>query len=150
MTTPETSQAPQNVLDLVLGSTPADWHQHSNGGGWVYKTAKVAETAYVGPDARVYGNAWVHGDARVYGNAWVHGGEWKASPHYIQGTRHALTLCSPTQIAVGCHVHTIEEWLAGYKEIGAREGYTQDQVEEYGRYLTLLASRAKKLSANVV
>ena len=50
---------PQNVLDCVSGSTPEDWHQHKNGGGWVYKTASVDESAYVGP------KAWVYGDARV-------------------------------------------------------------------------------------
>ena len=41
------------------------FHRHSNGGGWVADTAKVANTAFVGLFARVYGNA------EVFGNAWV-------------------------------------------------------------------------------
>ena len=73
---------PQNVLDCVSGSTPEDWHQHSNGGGWVYKTASVDESADLGPKAWVSGNAqvsdkaWVSGNARVYGNARVLGNAW--------------------------------------------------------------------------
>ena len=26
----------------------ADWHQHSNGNGWVHKNAKVSDETYVG------------------------------------------------------------------------------------------------------
>ena len=178
---------PQKVLDTVYGSKPEDWKQHSNGGGWVYKTATVETSAYLHPtsivygdaqvygDARVYGNAWVYGDARVYGSAWVYGSAqvsgnawvygnarvygnaqvygsaqvygnaWVASPPYIQGSRHALTLCSLTQIAVGCHVHDITEWLARYKAIGRAERYTAEQVAEYGRHLAYLAAIAKRL-----
>jgi carbonic anhydrase/acetyltransferase-like protein (isoleucine patch superfamily) len=67
------------------GKDPVAAHQHINGGGWVADTATVADTAYVGPNAKVYGiarvsgNATVSGDARVYGtalvsdNAWVYG-----------------------------------------------------------------------------
>ena len=64
---------PQKVIGLVPGSVAADWHQHANGGGWVYKTAKVAKTAYVGVGAAVYDKARAFGDARVYGDARVSG-----------------------------------------------------------------------------
>ena len=99
--------APENVLALVPGSNNNDWHQHSNGGGWVYKTAHVDETAYLNPTSIVSGDAWVYGNARVSGDAWVYGNArvsgdaWEQSPLYIQGSKHSLTLCSLTQIAVG-------------------------------------------------
>ena len=50
-------------------------HKNSDGtiGGFVEKTAKVAETAYIGPKALVFENAWVLGNAQVSGNAWVYG-----------------------------------------------------------------------------
>lgn len=38
---------------------------HSNGGGWVANTAKVASSAYVGPQAKVLGNAVVSDNARI-------------------------------------------------------------------------------------
>ena len=178
---------PQKVIASVYGSKPGDWKQHENGGGWVYKTAKVDSSVYLHPtsivygnaqvygnarvsgDARVYGNARVSGDAQVYGNAQVsgnarvsgdaqvsgnarvsgdarvYGDAWESSPLYIHGTRHALTLCSHNQIAAGCHVHSIAEWLKRYKVIGRSEGYSKNQIEEYGVYLNLLAATAKRL-----
>jgi len=77
----------------------------------------------------------------VSGNAWVF------SPPYIQGTCHALTLCSLTQIAIGCHVHDVVDWLERYKAIGRSEGYTKEQIAEYGRHLVYLAAIAKRLQA---
>ena len=137
-----TIKVPQNVLDSVWGSTAADWHQHNNGKGWVYKTAHVDESVYLHPTSIVYGNAWVYGNARVHGDASVSGNAWVFSPLYIQGSRHAITLCSHTQIAIGCHVHDIAEWQKRYKAIGKMEGYTPAQIEEYGTYITLLAKAA--------
>ena len=34
------TKAPIRMVDK---STKTDWHRHSNGGGWVYKSAKVAD-----------------------------------------------------------------------------------------------------------
>ncbi len=53
----------EQVLELFPNTFAEDWHQHNNGKGWVYFTAKVEKSAYIG------GNAQVSGDARVYGNA---------------------------------------------------------------------------------
>jgi len=46
----------QRVLNHVPGSVPEDWQQHSNGGGWVHKTAKVEASAYLYPTSIV--GAW--------------------------------------------------------------------------------------------
>jgi hypothetical protein len=43
-----------NMTTFDFGNGPVPAHQHSNGGGCVADTAKVADTAYVGPDAQVY------------------------------------------------------------------------------------------------
>lgn len=55
------------------GSTASGYTQHSNGGGWVSNKAKVAATAYVGPDAVVNGGT-VSGNARIEDFAVVNGG----------------------------------------------------------------------------
>ena len=140
-------KVPQRVLDAVYESTAADWHQHGNGKGWVYKTAKVEELVYLHPTSIVFGNAQVCGNALVFGDARVFGDAWTTSPLYIQGSRHALTLCSHTQIAVGCHVHTIAEWQKKYKAIGKLERYTLAQITEYGEYISLVAKAAKRAIA---
>ena len=61
------------TYDFQDGNGPVPAHQHSNGGGWVADTAKVHETAYIGPDAKVFGNAEVIDYAKVDGNAKVSG-----------------------------------------------------------------------------
>lgn len=115
-----------------------EWHTHPNGGGWVQNTARVDFTAYVCGNARVYGNAWVYGnaqvygDAWVYGNAWVYGDAWAFSPMQIQGTHHFVTTCTHTQIQIGCHQHPVSYWLQHYQAIGRANGYTVDQIAEYG------------------
>ncbi|MDY6330903.1 MAG: DUF6055 domain-containing protein [Fibrobacter sp.] len=55
------------------GTTVSGYAQHSNGGGWVSNKAKVAATAYVGPDAVVNGGT-VSGNARIEDFAVVNGG----------------------------------------------------------------------------
>ena len=80
-----------DTFDFGDGNGHVPAHKHSNGGGWVAATAKVKETAFVGPDAVVYGNAhvldsariedcarvyyhgWVQNNARIYGSACIHG-----------------------------------------------------------------------------
>jgi len=46
-------------------------HIHSNGGGWVADSAKVADSVYVGSDAMVLGNAKLSGNVRVEDHAVV-------------------------------------------------------------------------------
>ena len=113
-------------LQKIFPSATEDtWHQHLNGKGWVQNTSTVADTAYVGPDAQVSGSAW------------------EASPLYIQGSRHCLTHCKQGHIQIGCHCLTIGEWQERYKAIGRMEGYTPEQIEEYGLYIELFAQRDK-------
>ena len=133
--------APQNVLDIVYDSKPADWHQHKNGGGWVYKTAKVEESAYLHPTSIVSGEARVYGDARVSDDA------WETTPPLLYGTKHPLSLCSLTQIAIGCHVHDFSYWLEHGPAIGRAEGYTTEQIAEYRRHFMCLKGIAKRLQA---
>ena len=130
-------------------------HQHENGGGWVANTAKVEETAYIGPNALVYGyaqvycdaqvsgNAWVSGNARVYGNAWVYGDAWEQSPLYIQGSRHSVTNSSHGKLNIGCIVLTFKEWKKQFRAIGKREGYTPAQIKEYGAIIALATKIGK-------
>ena len=123
-----------------------------SGNARVYGDAQVSGNAQVYGDAWVYGNAWVSGDTWVYGNAqvsgnaWVSGDTWVSSPLYIQGTRHALTLCSFTEIAIGCHVHSIAFWQKEGRKIGNKEGYSIAEINEYIQYITLFAAAAKALS----
>ena len=148
-------------------------HQHPNGGGWVANTTTVAVSAFVGRDAQVYGNAWVYGNAQVSGdarvsgtaqvhdnarvsgtaqvsgdtlvpgNAWVSGDTWVLNPLTITGSAHTVNLVSYTQIAVGCKIHDFAYWLKNYKTVGKENGYTPEQIKEYGEILNYLVKAAR-------
>ena len=84
--------AVETTFDFNDGNGPVQAHKHPNGGGWVADTARVAVTAYVGPDARVYGSARVFrkvridGTARIYGSARVYGRAWIGGSAEVDGT----------------------------------------------------------------
>ena len=69
----------------------------------------------------------------------------KMSPLAVQGTRHLVTQHSKGKIAVGCEIHTHEEWLRNYVEIGERNDYTPEQIEEYGRILRFVIDNGVKI-----
>jgi len=111
----------------ILGERQQDIHRqidglkgarHANGGGWVAASAKVSDTAYVGPDAMVLDGAQVlddaiiencavvtgpkavvSGNARVSGRAYVSGDvvldDYTRTWHEIKGNRDE-TLVAPT------------------------------------------------------
>jgi hypothetical protein len=41
---------------------------------------------------------------------------------------------------VGCVRHTITKWLKDYSAIGEENGYTPEQIEEYGLHLKHIAA----------
>ena len=79
------------------------------------------------------GDAWVSGNAQVYGNA------WENSPLFIVGTKHSLTNCKKGYIQIGCHCKEISWWVKNYEMVGKREGYSADEIKEYGEYIKLFS-----------
>ena len=104
-------------------------------GGWIEEERHLS----VSGSAWVYGSAWVSGSARVYGDASVYGSAWETSPLFIKGSADPITVCSATQIQIGCHRHDTQWWIDNYEAIGAREGYTPSQIEEYGMLIRVAA-----------
>jgi hypothetical protein len=82
--------------------------------------------------------------------AWARIGEgakFEKSPLAVQGSRHIAIQNSPGKIAVGCHVHTYAQWKRCYKSIGNANGYTPEQIEEYGRILDFLIANSTPAEA---
>lgn len=61
------------------------------------------------------------------------------SPLYIQGPRHAITVSSAELVQIGCHGYPLSRWLKSYKAVGKKENYSAEEIEEYGRYLKMIA-----------
>ena len=111
----------------VFGNAKVD------GNAWVFENAWVSGNAEVFGDARVYGGARVSGDAHVSGSSIVNG----VRPYYyIQAPQHTIT-ATLEAITIGCETHAPKHWLENYKQIGKANGYTKEQIAEYGAILSL-------------
>lgn len=160
---PENASEHKTTAETTAGKViepDATWHQHPNGGGWVHTTALVQMSAFVGEEATIGARAKIGARATV--GAWAmigkeakigdwakigegatigEGAIWAESPLYVIGTRHLLCAVSREEIAIGCRVHTIEWWLANFESVGLENGYSADQIAEYGDYIRLFAKR---------
>jgi hypothetical protein len=47
---------------------------------------------------------------------------------------------SATKLAIGCQINSIGYWLLAYEYEGRRNGYTPEQIAEYGEYIQYFAS----------
>ena len=50
---------------------------------------------------------------------------------------HRVCVASDSNLLIGCEEHTIHEWESLYKSIGAKHGYSDQQVEEYAMYIEM-------------
>lgn len=99
--------------------------------------------AQVGDRARVGDGAQVGNWARVGNWAQVEG-EHLTSPLYIIGSVHPLTNSRPGYIAIGCQEHTFEYWKKHFRRIGKENGYTPEQITEYGKLIRFIAAVGRK------
>ena len=57
----------------------------------------------------------------------------------VRGSRHSIVAIN-ADVRIGCERHPIAEWLARFEAIGAKQGYTPEQVAEYGLHLRHIAA----------
>jgi len=121
----------------VYGDARVSGDANIYGDAWVSGNAKVYGNAQVYGDANVYGDAWVSGNAKVSGNAQVSGDAWEQSPLQIQGTKHFVNVCKKGYLQIGCKSFTFEYWKDNFETIGKQNGYSVEQIKEYGLYIDL-------------
>ncbi len=141
----------EEMFDFEDGNGPVPAVRWPNGGGWVAKTANVALSVYVGPNARVFGNAKVRGnaqvsgnavvsgdaqvsgDARVYGDAWASGDTEVSGGVWVSGEAR---VSKPTTVSIDglAYQVTITEThlIAGCQSHShqAWREFTQEQIED--------------------
>jgi hypothetical protein len=59
------------------------------------------------------------------------------------GSKHNVYYWGEDKIEIGCHQHEIDYWLQKYARIGKIENYTEQEIEEYGRYITIISEQHK-------
>ena len=58
---------------------------------------------------------------------------------FISASQHSVSYWGYDAIQVGCKKYTISEWQKHFREIGKAEGYSEEQINEYGFYIDLIA-----------
>ena len=50
-------------------------------------------------------------------------------------------------IAIGCERHSYDHWLEHFAAIGAANGYTEDEIDDYGAWIQLAVARQRRIEA---
>jgi hypothetical protein len=60
----------------------------------------------------------------------------------IIGSVHSVVFMGD-KIKIGCEDHSISEWVENYKTIGEQNNYSPEQIEEYKKYIFMIAEFIK-------
>ena len=58
---------------------------------------------------------------------------------FISASKHSVSYWGYDAIQIGCKKYTISEWQKHFREIGKAEDYSDEQIDEYGSYIDLIA-----------
>lgn len=58
---------------------------------------------------------------------------------FISASQHSVSYWGYDAIQIGYKKYTISEWQKHFREIGKAEGYSEEQINEYGFYIDLIA-----------
>lgn len=64
----------------------------------------------------------------------------------FQFGKHAAFYRGLDEIQIGCYKHSIEHWVSNFEAIGKSNGYSNDEIQKYGRFIKSCARNFKKES----
>ena len=62
---------------------------------------------------------------------------------FLTGSRNTVNYYGMDMIHIGCIRKTIAEWQERYREVGMENGYSDEQIQEYGAYIQMIAELHK-------
>jgi hypothetical protein len=62
----------------------------------------------------------------------------------ISGSMHPITMMGSGNIRIGCKVGTLQWWQENNVSLGKENSYSDGQIEEYAKYIELLAWRVEQ------
>jgi len=105
---------------------------------WIDNSAIIHKTVMI--SERVTIAAWVTISERVTiseGVTIAEGAEIKVNPLYIKGTYHIGYYTGKGRVGFGCIIKPLDWWEKNRIRCGEKNGYTSEQIEEYGEYIEL-------------
>jgi hypothetical protein len=114
-------------------------------GGWIEKEENLSHEG----DCWVSGNGCVSGNGRVYENGCVSGNaDIKrncAKPAWtLDLGKHTITV-DDGFLNIGCMSFSIEHWMDNFEEIGKKEGYSEEEIERYGKAINFISEISDKV-----
>ena len=96
------------------------------------KGASIGYGASIGKGASIGDDASIGSDVKLLKN------------FYIVGSNHPITYTCNNTLSIGCHNFSIDKWKECFKIVGEKEGYSNEQIEEYYQYI-LMAEQFTKI-----
>ena len=62
----------------------------------------------------------------------------------FQYKKHLASYTGLDEITIGCHKHPIQYWLDNFESIGKANGYAEEEIAKYGRFIKSCARDFKK------
>ena len=105
--------------------------------------ARIGDGASIGDRARIGNEASIGNEARIGYRASI------GKTIFITGSRNPVNYYGLDVIHIGCIRKTIAEWQEQYREVGREDGYSYEQIREYGAYIQMIAELHKTWNIEV-
>ena len=105
--------------------------------------ARIGDEVCIGDRARIGNEASIGNEARIGYRASI------GKTIFITGSRNPVNYYGLDVIHIGCIRKTIAEWQEQYREVGREDGYSYEQIREYGAYIQMIAELHKTWNIEV-
>ena len=126
----------------VFGNGQVSGYGKVFGNGRVYGKGQVYGMGYVFGNGQLFGNGRVFEHGQVYGYGMVIDNDWTSRTFHITGSRDTVSLSSYTTLTIGGITRTFKEWTKTFKTWGKENGYSSEQIKEYGASIKFVISQA--------
>ena len=114
---------------IYLWDNTQGWHHHNTDDVGVLKEHGVS----IGARASI-------GDGASIGYGASIGARAKPKIIYIFGSAYPVSYWGEDRIDIGCHHKPIAWWYEHGENVGRKECFTDEQIEEYRRYVDMIAA----------
>ena len=111
--------------------------------------ARIGDRASIGYEATIGDGASIGDGARIGNEATIGDGASIGKTIFITGSRNPVNYYGLDVIHIGCIRKTIAEWQEQYREVGREDGYSYEQIREYGAYIQMIAELHKTWNIEV-
>ena len=107
------------------------------------RSITIGDGASIGDGARIGDRASIGYEATIGDGASI------GKTIFITGSRNPVNYYGLDVIHIGCIRKTIAEWQEQYREVGREDGYSYEQIREYGAYIQMIAELHKTWNIEV-